>query len=189
MADNTGEIIPVDLDMPFPDNFTGHGIKYAASKILAHQATRDFLAKNKPPYNLTTFHPTFVLGDSLIQESAESIDGINGLFWKSLFLEKPLIPAGAWVHVRDIADAHVKALEVSTESGKEFVLSGPNFSWENAIKYIKDHYPGLDYKLEPPFEGGWVVDTTAADQILKLGWRSQETVIKNVIDQQLAFQE
>jgi len=175
--------------MTFPEGFSGHGMKYAASKILAHQATRDFLGKNNPHYNLTTFHPTFVLGYSLIQKTPESIDGINGLFWKSLFSKKPMVPQGGWVHVLDIADAHVKSLEASTESGTEFLLSGPNLSWDDAVKFIKNIYPRLGCKLEPPFEKGWVVDVTKANQVLKLKWRSQETVIQDVINQQLAFLE
>lgn len=175
--------------MSFPDNFTGHGMKYAASKILAHQATREFLSQNKLHYTLLTFHPTFVLGDSFIQDSAESIDGINGLFWKSLFSEKPLMAAGAWVHVRDIADAHVKALENSTESGTEFLLSGPVMSWDEAIKFVNEKYPTLGVKLEPPFAKGWEIDVSTADRILQLKWRSPETTIQDLIDQQLSFRE
>src|ERR1700712_910846 len=96
--------------MSFPEGVTGHGVKYSASKVLAHQATRDFLAQNNPQYTLITLHPTFVLGKSLVQETAGDIDGINALFWLSLFSEKPHIPT-AWVHVLDVAEAHIKVLE------------------------------------------------------------------------------
>lgn len=172
--------------MAFPDGFIGHGLKYSASKILAHQATREFLKKNRPNYILITFHPTFVLGESLVQQSAEDIDGINALFWQSLFSEKPRIPT-AWVHVQDVADAHVKTLEVPVESGKEFLLSAPTFPWEEAADFVKTQYPALGCKLEPPFEGRWRVDTTAADQALGLKWQSKETMIRDVIGKQLAF--
>jgi hypothetical protein len=40
--DNAGDVVPVDLDMEFPEGFIGHGLRYAASKIVAHQATQDF---------------------------------------------------------------------------------------------------------------------------------------------------
>lgn len=175
--------------MDLPDNFTGHGVKYAASKILAHQATREFLSKNELHYTLLTFHPTFVLGDSLIQDSADNIDGINRLLFNSLFSEKPLMAAGAWVHVRDIADAHVKALETSAKSGTEFLLSGPVISWDDTIKFVKAKYPTLGVKLEPPFAKGWDIDVSTADRILQLKWRSAETTVQDLIDQQLSYRK
>ncbi len=180
--------IPVDLDMPFPDGAAGQALRYSVSKIKAHQATRDFIKQNNPHYILITLHPTFVLGDSLVQETATDIDGVNGWFWQSLFSEKPLIST-SWVHVRDVADAHIKALEVEVESGKEFLLAALAFPWEDAINFIKSHYPSLNVKLEPPFEGEWNIDASAAEQILGLKWRSKEATIKDVIDQQLSFGE
>ena len=128
--------------MAFPEGMAGQALRYSASKIKAHQATRDFLKQNHPHYKLITLHPTFVLGDSLIQESAKDIDRINGMFWQSLFSEKPIIST-SWVHVRDVADAHIKALEAETESGKEFLLAAPTFPWEEAVNFIKLQYPGL----------------------------------------------
>ena len=184
ITENTAEVIPVDLQMSFPEGFSGHGIKYAASKILAHQATRDFLKKNHPHYNLITFHPVFVLGDSLVQHSAQEISGMNALLWASIFSEKPRL-ANAWVHVRDVADAHINALGTEIETGKEFILSRPVVSWEEVGEFVQSHYPTLGCKLDPPFEGGWTVDTTAADTILGIQWRSVETIVQDVINQQL----
>jgi len=174
--------------MSFPESLTGHGMKYSASKILAHEATRDFLDKNNPQYILITLHPTFVLGHSLIQESAKDIGGINSLFWLSLFSDKPLIPT-AWVHVRDVADVHIKALTDSVESGKEFLLSSPTFPWEEAISFTKAHYPALNCKLEAPVEEKWKVDVTSADNTFGIQWKTMETMIKEVIEQQLAFRK
>ncbi|KAJ5725285.1 dihydroflavonal-4-reductase [Penicillium malachiteum] len=186
VKDNTGEPNPVDLDATFPEGFSGHALKYSASKIKAHEATRDFLVNNTPHYNLITFHPVFVLGDSLIQQSAEDLGGMNGIFWMSLFSEKPQL-ANAWVHVRDVADAHVKALEIDIETGKEFILSRPVVSWDEAVSYVKEKYPALGCKLQGPFQGGWTVDTTAADQTFGPKWRSESTIIDDIVNQQLGF--
>ena len=172
--------------MPFPDGFAGNAMKYAASKIAAHQATRDFLAANSPHYTVVTFHPTFVLGDSLIQEKAADIDGMNGLFWLSLMSEKPKI-ANSWVHVRDVANAHVKALDTETKSGTEFLLSRPSISWEDVASFVKTKYPALGCQLQGPFEGGWAVDTPAADNILGVKWRSEKAIIEDVVNQQLSL--
>ncbi|CAD0028972.1 unnamed protein product [Aureobasidium pullulans] len=113
----------IDLDMEFPGGPEGSGAMYQASKILAHQATHAFNKTHKPHYTLVTLHPSFVLGRSLVQHSAEEIDGINAFLWQSLQLETPFFPP-AWVHVKDVAEAHLKILELDIATGEEFVLSG-----------------------------------------------------------------
>ncbi|CAG7988269.1 unnamed protein product [Penicillium salamii] len=154
----------------------------------ADVSVTDFLKHFQPHYTLITFHPTFVLGDSLIQKNATEIDGINATFWSSLFLEKSAL-RNAWVHVRDVAMAHVKALSVSIETGTEFLLSAPPVNWKKAADFIKRTYPELGCKLQPPIQSGWEVDTSSADQVLGITWISMEKTIKHVVDQQLAFKE
>ncbi|EMD96758.1 hypothetical protein COCC4DRAFT_142011 [Bipolaris maydis ATCC 48331] len=186
VKDNTGEVIPVDFDAEFAPGLMGQVVKYSASKIVAHQATRDFVKEKKPNYTLITLHPTYVMGHDLTQETAEGLGGINSLLWASLGSEKPLLGT-SWIHVQDVADAHVKALEANVEHGKEFLLSGPSFAWEDAIQYIWNKYPDLGVKLVPPFEGKWTVDVTGAETILGLKWRPKELILDEVIGQQLAL--
>ncbi|PWY82144.1 NAD(P)-binding protein [Aspergillus heteromorphus CBS 117.55] len=183
VKDNTGEVIPVDLNAPFPDGVRGHGMKYAASKIFAHQATREFMKSHRPHYALITLHPVFVLGENLLQTTPEEIHGMNALLWASINSEQPQI-ANAWVHVRDVADAHVKALETKIASGTEFLLCRPPVSWEGVARFVKTEYPAVGCKLEGPFEGGWEIDTSSADRILGLKWRSEEEILRDVIRQQ-----
>ncbi|TPR04887.1 Alpha/beta hydrolase family protein [Aspergillus niger] len=166
VKDNTGEVIPVDMNMSFPDDFSGHALKYAASKVLAHQATRP----------------------SMIQKTPEEISGMNALFWLSVTSGQTRI-ANAWVHVYDVADAHIKVLEKDIQSGTEFILSRPAVSWEHAADFIKEKYPAVECKLEPPFEGHWALDTTTADRILGMRWRSEEQIIGDVVEQQLGLRE
>ncbi|USP74817.1 hypothetical protein yc1106_02091 [Curvularia clavata] len=186
VKDNTGEVIPFDQDAEFPPGFMGQFLKYCASKIVAHQATRDFVRERKPHYTLITLHPTYVMGHDLTQETAEGLGGINSILWKSLASEKPLLGT-SWVHVRDVADAHIKALDVDVKHEKEFLLAGPSFPWEDAIEYIRKKFPGLEIKLVPPFKGKWKVDVTEAETVLGLRWRPKELILDEVIGQQLAL--
>ncbi|PMD29740.1 hypothetical protein L207DRAFT_520639 [Hyaloscypha variabilis F] len=91
------------------------------------------------------------------------------MVWQSLFSEKPTAPA-AWVHVRDVADAHIKALEANIGTGTEILPSGskPASPWEEIVSFVKLNYPGLGWKLQPPFKGGWNVDVSKSDQILQI---------------------
>ncbi|CZT19578.1 related to flavonol reductase/cinnamoyl-CoA reductase [Ramularia collo-cygni] len=189
---NTNERLPVDLGQVFPSGSAGYGMKYSASKILAHQATRDFLSRSKPNFKLVTFHPAFVLGDSLIQKHAKDIDGMNAMFWKSLSASQPMIPS-AFVHVRDVAEAHVKALEnyQVLENGTEYILSAPVFGWDKAAKVVRERYPQIEVSLEKgPFPlDDWRIDASRAEKDLGMKWRSGQAIIGDLVDQQLALKE
>ncbi|KAJ5888649.1 dihydroflavonal-4-reductase [Penicillium taxi] len=185
VKENNGEVFPVDLSANFPDGFIGGAVKYTASKILAHQATRDFLKNNNPQYKLITIHPVFVMGHSLIQDTDKDIGGMNAMLWLSLFSEKPAI-GNAWVDVHDVAEAHIKALTADLKSGTEILLS-TSAPWGDVASYVKEKYPSLGCKLQPPFEGGWDVETPTADKILGLKWRSYQSIIDDVVNQQLSL--
>ncbi|KAF2164201.1 hypothetical protein M409DRAFT_25544 [Zasmidium cellare ATCC 36951] len=189
---NSGERLKVDITRKFPAGFPGHGMKYGASKILAQQATRDFVAKERPLFKLITFHPTFVLGDSLIQRTFKELDGMNAQLWNSLPSEEPLIPS-AFVHVRDVAQAHVAALRNrdSLNTGTEYILSTQPFGWDRVADVVKAEFPQIDVRLRKgPFsQDDWHVDTTLADRDLQIKWRSGEDMVRNVLNQQLALKQ
>ena len=170
------------------EGMQGHGSKYRASKILAHQATRGFLQKEKPSYTVLTFHPSFVLGEDFAQESPEQMRGMISFFWRSLSLEKPIL-ASAWVHVDDVAQAHVNAITKSTPipSGTEFILSAPPFPWEEAIAHLEETYPFVECKLQGPFGPVYELKYLAAENILEIEWTSKEKIINDVMNQQLSL--
>ncbi|KAH8655772.1 hypothetical protein BX600DRAFT_515465 [Xylariales sp. PMI_506] len=200
VTDNTGTVFPIDVDMPIPDGFAGHVVKYQSSKILAHQAYRDWVSEHRPTFATASFHPTFVLGPSLVQATAGDISGMNALFWVSLQSDQPKIPPTC-VDVRDVAKAFVRALERdlsagssssssnNSSTGPEYILSGQVFTWDDVVKFVKRDYPNIDVKLNPPFHQRMVADTSRAEKDLGLEWRSMEDLIGSVVDQQLKLQE
>ena len=178
-----------DPDMDWPEGFAGHGAKYHASKLMAHTATVDWMKENKPGFSLVALHPTFVLGHSLVQKSAEDIGGINALFWSTLQADKPQFPP-IFVDVRDVADAHLKAATVSTDDQTtEFLLSGDATSWDQVISFIEKEFPQVKIGWTPPFPEVSVVDTSRADRVLGMKWRSTEEIFRETVAQQLAFQK
>ncbi|RAK81440.1 dihydroflavonal-4-reductase [Aspergillus fijiensis CBS 313.89] len=187
VTDNTHETIPIDLPDPIPEGFSGHGLKYSASKVAAHDATRRFLATQHPTFTLITFHPTFVLGESLIQTTPEEIGGMNAFFWNTLQAERPGM-ANAWVDVRDVAAAHVRALQREVAPGTEVLLSGPTpGSWGRVAELVRRQYPEVGCRLQGPFERGWTVDTRTAERVLGMEWRGQDEIVEAVLGQQLAL--
>jgi nucleoside-diphosphate-sugar epimerase len=173
--------------MDFPEGAAGGGMKYSASKIMAHQATLDWMKENNPQFSLVTLHPSFVLGHSLIQNSAQDIGGINAMFWGMLKADKPMFPP-AFVDVRDIADAHLKAATVSTkEQTTEFLLSGNEASWDQVVAYIQSKFPEVEINWTPPLPGGPEIDTSRAESVLGMKWHSTEEIFSSLLSQQLEF--
>lgn len=166
------------------------GQKYHVSKILAHRGTLEWVRTNKPSFGLVTLHPSFVFGRNITQTSAEGLDGTNAMLWGCLHSPKPFIPLSA-VDVRDVALAHLKALEVKTEAGEgveEFLLSaGPkdHWTWGQVAEFVRSKYPALDFKLEGPFEEPPEVNTNRAETVLGIKWKSMEDTVASFLDQQV----
>jgi nucleoside-diphosphate-sugar epimerase len=175
--------------MQFPSGLDGHGLKYQASKILAHQATLQFIQQQKPHFTLATLHPTFVLGPSLIQKSAEGVSGVNYMLMGSLMSTKPLFPS-AVVDVRDVADAMIATIDAEFEKvGEEFIISGKETSWDDIVAFIRSTYPRVAINLEPPFEQAFEANSGKAEKLLGAKWKPMEEIIGIVLDQQLALKK
>ncbi|KAJ5982888.1 dihydroflavonal-4-reductase [Penicillium waksmanii] len=158
-VENTGTNFAVNLSMTVPEGFPGHAVMYSVSKILAHQATRGFVKNQAPHFKVITFHPTFVKGKSIIWETAEDKAVLNAF-------------GNVWVHVLNVAAAHVRILEKDIESGTEIILSHLAVSWKESVSFVKENYPGIECKLQPPFEDYWTAETTTVDKGLGIKWRS-----------------
>ncbi|CAD0087963.1 unnamed protein product, partial [Aureobasidium vineae] len=190
IREDTGEVFSVDIDMqvPEPDSQEGQTLMYRISKVLAHQATRDFREKEKPSYKLLTTHPTLVIGESRIQSSAEQVDLVNNMLWMTIQYGNPAFPS-LWVDIKDVAAAHVRAIDCSAPSGTEFITSGPEVSWDEIAEFMKQEYPELG-KLEPNYEGPKTrAETVNPEKYLGMEWLPWQQTIREMVEQQLSFQE
>ncbi|GKT46140.1 ketoreductase azaE [Colletotrichum spaethianum] len=176
--------------MDFPDDpFASAGLKYQASKVLAHRSVLEWVPKNQPNFTVVTIHPSFVFGRNLTQTSADGIDGTNGMLWESLHSEKPIVPMVS-VDVRDVALAHLRALDLDfngQSAVQEFLLSAPESSgwkWERVIEFVGRKYPELNIQLKGPFDEASKVDVNRATELLGIQWRSMEDTVSSFLDHQ-----
>ncbi|RFU76046.1 nad dependent epimerase dehydratase [Trichoderma arundinaceum] len=181
---NAGKRQELDLAKVFPDGKGENGPMYVASKILAHQASLDWIAEHKPAFSLATVHPTFVLGPSLIRKTATDIDGINAWFWKSLQSAAPTFPA-VIVDVRDVADLCIKAAQQDVPNGTELVASGAPTTWKDIAAWARSAYPELDVRLAEDGPIPFRVD----NEVLGMKWRPLSETLAGLIDQQLALEK
>lgn len=162
---------------------------YRASKLLANNASWEFIRKKNPNFSLVTLHPAFVFGHNLVQTTAEKIDGSNGLLFGTIMTGKPLGTITA-VHIQDVAEAHVKALDGAVPDGSKFLLAVPKASWSDVARIVKRDYPESGSKIMEGIPGeSWPVDTTEAERVLGMKWTSLDQMVRDVMDQQLGLIE
>jgi nucleoside-diphosphate-sugar epimerase len=175
------------MKIPDPQSLDGQTLMYRISKVMAHQATRDFLKREKPAFKLLTTHPVFVIGESRIQSSAEQVDMVNGMLFSMIQNNNPFV-SSLWVDVKDVAAAHVRALDCSAPSGTEFLHSGTEVSWDEIAEWAKQEYPQLS-KLEPNYQGPKTkAETGSAEKYLGIKWRPWKEPFREMMEQQLSFQ-
>ncbi|KAJ7731808.1 NAD-P-binding protein [Mycena maculata] len=112
------------------------GVKYRASKSLAERAAWDFAKKYQGEigWDLSVLNPPWVFGPTIHEVSTP--DGLNAsahLMYEAL--TKPGVAAGAggacWVDVRDLALAHVRALQKEAAGAERIIVSAGPFSWQD----------------------------------------------------------
>ncbi|KAE8386101.1 hypothetical protein ETB97_009392 [Aspergillus alliaceus] len=161
--------------------------QYHASKLAAHKATLDFLSANTPHFDLITLHPVFVYGRSLIQESAEQLDGSNGGLFQSLFSEIPSSPQFQGVHIDDVADAHVRALGEGVKGFRAFLLADEARPWGDVKDFLDREYPGRGFKLQGARTVGYRVDASRAKRELRMEFQGMEKMVGDVLEQQFGL--
>lgn len=94
------------------------------------------------------------------------------------------------VDVRDVAGAHVQALDVDAKNGQveEFILCAgerEGWTWDRVADFVKSKYSFVGVQLEGPFGQPPSVDTTRAESVLGINWRAMEDTIGNFLDHQV----
>ncbi|KAF3912742.1 Dihydroflavonol-4-reductase [Dactylellina cionopaga] len=118
---------------------------YRASKTLAERALWDFVKTESPSFEVAAVNPTFVFGPVIHSvKDAESINTSVFLLFKyfagiNKTIEEGPAPKG-YVDVRDVADAHIRALEVEEAKGKRFLNVGGSFTWEEVVDVLRKNY-------------------------------------------------
>lgn len=100
---------------------------YAKSKTIAERAARDWMAANGAGMEFATINPGMVLGPVLGPDFSASLEVVKRLIDGSM----PGLPRLGFsiVDVREVADAHVKALTAPGIDGERFIVAGDHFLW------------------------------------------------------------
>jgi nucleoside-diphosphate-sugar epimerase len=150
---------------------------YSASKKLAEEAAWKYAKENQ--LNIVTLNPPMIYGPAL-QESATSPQTLNtssAAIYQLFSGKLQAVPDDRlplFCDVRDVAKAHVLALQTDGADGMRVPLCGGSFLWKEAVEELLATRPELKDRLVPlntakPPPGPLAsLDTTVAKQNLGL---------------------
>jgi nucleoside-diphosphate-sugar epimerase len=126
---------------PYPSDFHA----YNASKTAALLATEAFVRDQKPHFDVTNIHPSFIIGKSELVTDVKDITlGTNAVALGPVLGNKSDTPiVGTSVHVNDVAFMHVKALDPTVPAGS-YISNSDDYAgtvWQNATSIAAEHFP------------------------------------------------
>jgi nucleoside-diphosphate-sugar epimerase len=126
---------------------------YCASKKIAEQAVWDYVEAKKPSYGVTTINPPMIYGPP--SQPVSSLKGLNTStsdIWKLIsgeLKEVPETPIPTWSDVRDVALAHVRAVEVPAARNQRYLMIEGHFSFDQAAHVLHKNFPELSSRVPP----------------------------------------
>ncbi|KAL7914241.1 hypothetical protein GGI35DRAFT_238073 [Trichoderma velutinum] len=170
------------------DIFTAYG----ASKTLAEKAMWEFIEKEKVAFTLTTIHPPWVFGPH--QGGPPHLANLNvstGMLWRLVDSpEVPLPDIPICADVRDVAAAHIAAIEKADAAGKRFLI-GNKFTYQDAVDIARETIPSLRDRLPKGTRGAgkelesYTLDKTQVEGLLGRALTPVATTITDTLTQLL----
>ena len=161
-------------------------------QTFAEKAAWDFVEKEKPNFDVVTINPPLVFGP--VTHYVSSLDGLNTSnervrdIIQGNFLDKALPHTGIylWADVRDVALAHIRAIEVPEAGGNRFLVTAGHFSNKIVVDMIRESHPELSSKLpENPTDDIpadiYGYDSSKASRILGITFRSLKDSIGDTV--------
>ena len=110
---------------------------YAKSKTMAERAAWDFIKEHQNPFELAVINPALVTGPSLTGDLGESNKAIEMVVTGKMPVAIPM--NFGFVDVRDVATAHVLAMQNESSNGERFALSEKDLSYKEIAKILRDN--------------------------------------------------
>ena len=110
---------------------------YAKSKTLAEKAAWDFVDNEDNPFELAVINPALVIGPSLSSDLGESNKAIAMVTTGKMPVAVPL--QFGYVDVRDVAAAHVLAMQNYNSNGERFALAEKDLWYKDVAKVLRDN--------------------------------------------------
>ncbi|KAJ5825105.1 NAD-dependent epimerase/dehydratase [Penicillium robsamsonii] len=174
-----------------------HSQVYRGSKTFAEKAAWAFVEKEKPNFDIATINPPLVFGPIVhYLNSLETINTSNQRMRNLIQgqMKDKIAPTGnfLWVDVRDVALAHVRAIEVPEAGGERFFVTAGFFSNKELADIIRETHPQLESRL-PPVDSPsdfpaniFGIDNNKSQKVLGLKYLPLKQTVSDTVDSLLA---
>lgn len=178
---------PITLESAYKDPASG----YRASKTFAEKAAWEFVENERPRFTISSINPPLVFGP--IKQFLNSLDALNTSNQRIRNLItgqwKDAIPDTGnffFVDVRDVALAHVRAMERPEAAGKRFFVTAGHFSNKELVEVVRKNFPELKGIPSEHVAGGnypeggvYGFDNSRVQKVLGIQFKGLE---KSVVD-------
>ena len=110
---------------------------YSKSKTLAERAAWEFVENENNPFELAVINPALVIGPSLSGDLGESNKAIEMVATGKMPVAVPL--QFGYVDVRDVATAHILAMQNPASNGERFALAEKDLWYGDVAKVLRDN--------------------------------------------------
>lgn len=169
---------------------------YRASKATAEKAAWRFMERRGLGFDLVSLCPGMVFGPFLPNAKPSTISEVNTsneMVWAVVSAGRdgsvPPTKGPIWVDVRDVADAHVKALQVPEAGGGRYMLARGVYCNQELADVSRRMLPKYQQRI-PVGEPGtreshkhYGASTAETDSTLGIKWRSLEETLGDLVPQ------
>lgn len=174
----------------------GAGGIYTASKTLAERAAWDLWKQHKDEikWDISTLCPPFVFGPVIHEVSGlNSVNSSMMIWWNSVVVSEAtrqsVISDHSWIDVRDLATAHVLALETPAAGGERMIVSSGKAFWQDWIDAANSIQPPLlpNHKIQAGFPDAERIvkrrlDTKKEQGIIGMKYRDTKETTKDIFE-------
>lgn len=177
----------VFTEMDWTDCGNSSVLDYARSKTLAEKFAWSFMKGEDVNFKLTTINPALVIGPLLHNAEGTSIT----IMRRFLSNQIPAVPAVKFglVDVRDVAEAHIKAMRNPDADGRRFLVTyQPSYSFLDIANVLRAEFANQGYwlpKFTVPYTVLWCYsffDKEAAQVLHRVG---KEVFLDNTCAQEI----
>ena len=173
---------------------------YRASKAVAEKTAWAYVDAEKPHFDLVSLCPAMVFGPFLdtpqsLPAGLSKINTSNALIWDvvSAGAENACPPTKGpvWIDVRDVAQAHVKALILPEAGGQRFMLAKGVYCSQEIADLSRELSPKMQHRIpigkpgERGFQSHFAIDATKEEKLLGDNgkWRDLQQTLSDMLSQ------
>jgi nucleoside-diphosphate-sugar epimerase len=136
------------VQISWEDAKKGGALTYRGSKVFAEKALWDFIKNEKPNFQATSILPPYIFGPIIGDvKSPDALNTSSAVMYKVLTGKIPQTYFAEFVDVRDVARAHVRAIQIEESAGKRWLLANRSFIGREAVEAV--HNAGLKQFVAP----------------------------------------